>query len=87
MQIRIHTYIHTQSITVPLQGFLNAIVYGWTRGDFVRMIKHRNSATLTSRTSEEESDTETVYERSLLADKKSWSRSPTASGKSSKNLN
>ncbi len=26
---------HTQSITVPLQGFLNAIVYGWTREDFL----------------------------------------------------
>ena len=24
-----------QSVTVPLQGFLNAIVYGWTRGDFL----------------------------------------------------
>ena len=24
-----------QSITVPLQGFLNAIVYGWTREDFL----------------------------------------------------
>lgn len=24
-----------QSVTVPLQGFLNAIVYGWTREDFL----------------------------------------------------
>jgi len=24
-----------QSITVPLQGFLNALVYGWTREDFL----------------------------------------------------
>ena len=24
-----------QSVTVPLQGLLNAIVYGWTRGDFL----------------------------------------------------
>ena len=24
-----------QSVTVPLQGFLNALVYGWTREDFV----------------------------------------------------
>ena len=29
------THTHTQSITVPLQGFLNAIVYGWTREDFL----------------------------------------------------
>lgn len=28
-----------QSITVPLQGFLNAIVYGWTREDFVQAVR------------------------------------------------
>ena len=27
-----------QSVTVPLQGFLNAIVYGWTRGDFLQVM-------------------------------------------------
>ncbi len=27
-----------QSVTVPLQGFLNAIVYGWTREDFVNVM-------------------------------------------------
>ena len=27
-----------QSITLPLQGFLNAIVYGWTRDDFVHKV-------------------------------------------------
>lgn len=26
---------HIQSLTLPLQGFMNAIVYGWTRKDFV----------------------------------------------------
>ena len=30
-----------QSITVPIQGFLNAIVYGWTREDFISV--HVNS--------------------------------------------
>lgn len=29
----------SQSITVPLQGFLNAIVYGWTRNDFVHAVR------------------------------------------------
>ena len=29
---------YTQSITVPLQGFLNAIVYGWTREDFLHVM-------------------------------------------------
>ena len=28
-----------QSITIPLQGFLNAIIYGWTREDFVKAIR------------------------------------------------
>ena len=27
-----------QSITVPLQGFLNAIVYGWTRENFLHVM-------------------------------------------------
>lgn len=27
-----------QSVTLPLQGFLNAIVYGWTREDFVNAL-------------------------------------------------
>ena len=29
---------HTQSVTVPLQGFINAIVYGWTREDFLASV-------------------------------------------------
>ena len=42
-----------QAIFVPIQGFLNAIVYGWTRGDFLgimssqRVVRGRaNSFTL-----------------------------------------
>ena len=27
-----------QSLTVPLQGLLNAVVYGWTREDFVKTV-------------------------------------------------
>lgn len=38
-----------QSITVPLQGFLNAIVYGWTRDDFLNVMA-------VTRTAEEELD-------------------------------
>ena len=30
-----------QSLTTPLQGFLNALVYGWTRSDFVRVGRSR----------------------------------------------
>ena len=41
----LHT--NTQSITVPLQGFLNAIVYGWTREDFLYvMASTKNSRSL-----------------------------------------
>ena len=31
-----------QSLTAPLQGFLNALVYGWTREDFL-VINRANS--------------------------------------------
>jgi len=34
-----HAHFNTmQSLTVPIQGFLNAIVYGWTRDDFVYLV-------------------------------------------------
>ena len=33
-----YTHAHVQSVTVPLQGFLNALVYGWTREDFLYII-------------------------------------------------
>lgn len=36
MCVCVHIYISIQSLIAPLQGFLNAIVYGWTRDDFVR---------------------------------------------------
>lgn len=32
-------HYHFQSITIPLQGFLNAIVYGWTRQDFITAVR------------------------------------------------
>ena len=39
----IYTYI--QALTVPIQGFLNALAYGWTRGDFrsVMSLRHHSS--------------------------------------------
>ena len=33
-----HPHPHTQSLSVPLQGFLNALVYGWTREDFLTVM-------------------------------------------------
>ena len=35
-------FVVLQSITVPLQGFLNAIVYGWTREDFVQAVRSQS---------------------------------------------
>ena len=32
-----------QSLTQPLQGFFNAIVYGWTQGDFVEIVGDKDS--------------------------------------------
>ena len=33
-----------QSLTLPLQGFLNAVVYGWTRDDFVQKVTRSKEA-------------------------------------------
>ena len=33
-----HILSSLQSFLVPLQGFLNAIVYGWTREDFAQLM-------------------------------------------------
>ena len=32
------TFALMQSLTLPMQGFMNAIVYGWTREDFVHAL-------------------------------------------------
>ena len=32
-----------QSFIVPMQGFLNAIVYGWTREDFAQLLAFRST--------------------------------------------
>ena len=30
-----------QALLVPSQGFLNALAYGWTRGDFISVMSTR----------------------------------------------
>ena len=55
-----------QALTVPIQGFLNALAYGWTRGDFrsVMSSHHQVSSRASSSShgaqeeSEEEEDTD-----------------------------
>ena len=47
--------MHTlQSVTLPVQGFLNAIVYGWTREDFVYLVSLKSQ--LSERELEESMD-------------------------------
>ena len=36
--------LHMQALTVPLQGFLNAIVYAWTKDDFLQVMGVSNAA-------------------------------------------
>ena len=40
---KIKPFLIPQSLTVSLQGFLNALVYGWTRQDFVVGLNLGNS--------------------------------------------
>ena len=58
-----------QAIFVPIQGFINALAYGWTRGDFLRVMSSRHgnenqastqalSPTTSLEETEEETDTE-----------------------------
>ena len=60
-----------QALIVPSQGFLNAVAYGWTRGDFLSVMSvRRYSRTLPDSIStsyeameEEEEETEVEDER------------------------
>ena len=52
----LHPRIHSrmQSITVPLQGFLNAMVYGWTREDFLVTPRAKSNSETTYGTADTE---------------------------------
>ena len=39
------TVVSVQAIFVPIQGFLNAVVYGWTRGDFLNVMSSQQVRT------------------------------------------
>lgn len=63
--IPIHPY--TQALFVPLQGFLNAIVYGWTREDFLDVMastrgRGGQDSFILSQEEEEEEEMETESE-------------------------
>lgn len=59
--------MHTQSITVPVQGFLNALVYGWTREDFVHTIMHRRDTSASHFSDEGSAINSGSYRSSILA--------------------
>ena len=63
-----HTHT-TQSITVPAQGFLNALVYGWTREDFVHTIMHRRDTSGSHFSNEGSAINSGSYRSSILASK------------------
>ena len=48
-----------QSLTAPLQGFLNAIVYGWTREEFYEAIITHNKR-INSEASRNRADSESL---------------------------
>ena len=81
-------HTHTQSVTVPAQGFLNALVYGWTREDFVHTIMHRRD-TSASRFSDEGSEIRSgSYRSSILASRAlSVNNKSFSNSKSYKSLN
>ena len=57
---------YMQALLVPSQGFLNALAYGWTRGDFLSVMSMRNVYKSQSETfgdtMEEEEETEVEAE-------------------------
>ena len=67
-----HTHVHIlshtmQSITVPAQGLLNALVYGWTREDFVHTIMHRRETSASHFSDEGSAINSGSYRSSILA--------------------
>ena len=70
-----------QALTAPSQGFLNALAYGWTRGDFLSvMSKNRprlNSLTASSDNQgdeEEEEEDEEKEETEVEDEREDWER-------------
>ncbi|CAI8006283.1 hypothetical protein GBAR_LOCUS4629, partial [Geodia barretti] len=59
-QGRVYTFLLLEAIFVPVQGFLNALAYGWTREDFLTAMSSQRSLTSSTAdwraTAEEEND-------------------------------
>jgi hypothetical protein len=43
VMIGIYTFLLCEAGLVPLQGFLNAVAYGWTRGDFLSVMSTQHN--------------------------------------------
>lgn len=57
-----------QGVTIPVQGFLNAIVYGWTRDDFLYVMSMRQLTTDQSEEVEVEVSAQEIEEESAKLD-------------------
>ena len=62
-----------QALTVPIQGFLNALAYGWTRGDFrsvmsLRRNNNNNSLTISHQEKGSSCEDEEANERDEVTD-------------------
>ena len=67
-----------QALTAPSQGFLNALAYGWTRGDFLSvMSKNRprlNSLTASSDNQGDKEEEEEEEETEVEDEREDWER-------------
>lgn len=64
-----------QALFVPIQGFLNAAVYGWTRGDFLNVMSSRKVYSRPNHFSlSYENEEETVVEDDGEEDGERWQR-------------
>ena len=76
MKVQLIYNDRTQALFVPSQGFLNALVYGWTRGDFLSVMS-RDRPRLDSLTasSDNQGDTEEDEEEEETEDEREdWER-------------
>ena len=72
-----HACLTMQALFVPSQGFMNALAYGWTRGDFLSvMTTRRHNRTLSDSvaTSYEGMEEEEEEETEVEDEREDWER-------------
>ena len=67
-----------QALTAPSQGFLNALAYGWTRGDFLSVMSNNrprlNSLTASSDIQGDKEEEEEEEETEVEDEREDWER-------------